>query len=462
MNGFFRRILFVPILAAFHFSATAATNGLVVHEWGTFTALQDETGRCLDGINTDDEPVPAFVHRLTQGRPLIQTTSEVPGFLFQGAPFAYPNVTLRLETPVIYFHPGENGSDPATVDVKVTFRGGLLTEYYPKPERAEPAVDFNQVRPVIGPSMEGALAWSGLKFEAGASGPVTDERVWLAPRAVNAADLKTTSGESERFLFYRGLGSGEALLKVVQETNRVVIKPSVPTEIKSDLRIPRLWLVDIQGGQVAFRAADGFTIARGTTNVSKTIPSQFKESDYSATNALKLRRALLAALQEDGLFEDEALALLETWKVSYFQSSGLRLFFIVPREWTDHVLPLEIPQAEKITRVMVGRIELVSPRQRQLLAEINKTSPREIQKAAIEMQSRIMKKFYPQNRQQDAKTLADIDLVYKGRRSLDSAGVEPVRVYKTYLELGRFRHTLVKNSTANAPGLAAFADAFHL
>ena len=78
------------------------------------------------------------------------------------------------------------------------------------------------------------------------------------------------------------------------------------------------------------------------------------------------------------------------------------------------------------------------------------------------MQSRIMKKFYPQNRQQDAQTLTNIDLVYKGRRSLESVGVEPVRVYKTYLELGRFRHTLVKNSTANAPGLAAFAEAFRL
>src|ERR1043166_6856700 len=35
---------------------------LVGHEWGTFTSLQDEEGRTLDGINTDDEPVPSFCH----------------------------------------------------------------------------------------------------------------------------------------------------------------------------------------------------------------------------------------------------------------------------------------------------------------------------------------------------------------------------------------------------------------
>jgi hypothetical protein len=37
-------------------------DGLIVHEWGTFTTLQDENGRELSGINVDDEPVPKFVH----------------------------------------------------------------------------------------------------------------------------------------------------------------------------------------------------------------------------------------------------------------------------------------------------------------------------------------------------------------------------------------------------------------
>jgi hypothetical protein len=34
---------------------------LVVHEWGTFTSLQDERGDALAGINIDDEPLPDFV-----------------------------------------------------------------------------------------------------------------------------------------------------------------------------------------------------------------------------------------------------------------------------------------------------------------------------------------------------------------------------------------------------------------
>ena len=48
-------------------SARASTDKLVIHEWGTFTSLQDEAGRSIGGINNDDEPLPKFVHDLLQG-----------------------------------------------------------------------------------------------------------------------------------------------------------------------------------------------------------------------------------------------------------------------------------------------------------------------------------------------------------------------------------------------------------
>jgi hypothetical protein len=41
--------------------ALAGEPQLKVHEWGTFTSLQDERGTAIGGINTDDEPVPLFV-----------------------------------------------------------------------------------------------------------------------------------------------------------------------------------------------------------------------------------------------------------------------------------------------------------------------------------------------------------------------------------------------------------------
>src|SRR5947208_1368633 len=105
--------------------AVAQPTPLLVHEWGTFTSLQDETGRAIGGINSDDEPVPRFVHNLN--RLLILKPDELPPVFYQGAPHCHPCVTMRLETPVIYFHLPKHASYPFWADVKVAWRGGWLT-----------------------------------------------------------------------------------------------------------------------------------------------------------------------------------------------------------------------------------------------------------------------------------------------------------------------------------------------
>ena len=64
-----------------------------------------------------------------------------------------------------------------------------------------------------------------------------------------------------------------------------------------------------------------------------------------------------------GLFADEADAMLNTWKASYFEKPGLRVFYIVPREWTDYFLPLELSVPADVTRVIVGRIDFAASRQ---------------------------------------------------------------------------------------------------
>ena len=83
-------------------SARQEPAALTVHEWGTFTSLQDENGRAMGGINTDDEPVPSFVHDVA-GMLLIKPT-EIPTTFSKGAVNCHPDVTMRLETPVLYFH----------------------------------------------------------------------------------------------------------------------------------------------------------------------------------------------------------------------------------------------------------------------------------------------------------------------------------------------------------------------
>jgi len=62
-----------------------------------------------------------------------------------------------------------------------------------------------------------------------------------------------------------------------------------------------------------------------------TVPTRFGQGEYSNANLDRLRGEMRVALKGDGLFADEAEALLNTWELSYFKSAGLRLFFLVPR-----------------------------------------------------------------------------------------------------------------------------------
>ena len=67
-----RRLLSLVIIVSY--LTRIASAELIVHEWGTFTSLHDEAGRTIDGINTDDEPLPPFVHNMLPGNtiPLSQ------------------------------------------------------------------------------------------------------------------------------------------------------------------------------------------------------------------------------------------------------------------------------------------------------------------------------------------------------------------------------------------------------
>ncbi len=71
-----------------------------------------------------------------------------------------------------------------------------------------------------------------------------------------------------------------------------------------------------------------------------------------------LGRDLEGMLVAQGLYQDEARAMVETWRGSWFEE-GSRLLYIVPPAFVDGVLPLTInPQT---VRVFVGRLEIVTP-----------------------------------------------------------------------------------------------------
>ena len=330
---------------------------LTVHEWGTFTSFQDEQGQTIPGINVDDEPVPMFVHRL--GDVPIFTTSTLPAKWSQGAPRCHPDVTLRLETPVMYFYPPA-GWKSKPFDVRATFVGGWLTEFYPS--AVAHGLDFPKT---IDAGAKSSLSWQGIRLDAQATQllPETTDGVWLAPRKVKSTVVREASGEeAEKYLFYRGVGHVDAPIVVREQAGLVEISLRPGEQVLT--RLPRLWLVDVAAdGGVRYQTID----PTGNSAQAKAFP----KAAPNAPGTLKALKAELAqALRSQGLFADEAAAMLETWRLSYFESEGLRVFFVLPQAWTDQRLPLSISTPADITRVMVGRVELVTPHQREALQKI--------------------------------------------------------------------------------------------
>jgi hypothetical protein len=246
----------------------SANNGqLIIHEWGTFTSLQNNRGNAIGGINSDDEPVPRFVHRLGH---LLLLGSEVPPSFCQGAPHCHPDVTMRLETPVIYFHPPAGKPLPNTFDVSATFKGGWLSEYYPN---AETDTNSNVFGP-LSSTTTSTLLWKDLQLAGDWKGPETSDHVWTAPRNVSAASVRTIAGESEKFLFYRGVAHIDAPLAVSQsaETREVLLRSQLAPELAGNpnLEVELLWLVHIRKhGQVAFRRLPSITLRAGDKTLTR-------------------------------------------------------------------------------------------------------------------------------------------------------------------------------------------------
>lgn len=227
--------------------------------------------------------------------------------------------------------------------MEVEFPGGWISEFYPAAAVTAPGLGEGRIRP----GETGRLSWKSLQLGGMANGPETTLPVWLIPREVDAPSVRTEGGETERYLFYRGVANIEAPVRIRREGE--LLKMSGKTRLA--------WLADFRGdGTAAFRRAES------------EMPAVF--SGHSRENLEKLRVEMRDELLREGLFPKEAEAMLNTWEDSYFRSRGLRLFYLVPRGWTDRHLPLKITPKAEVVRAMIGRIEVVTPAQRRSLESI--------------------------------------------------------------------------------------------
>ena len=325
-----------------------------LHEWGTFTSVSGSDGVLLPGLEAEEEALPGFVEShagMANGRSLFS----------KGWCRPLTNVTIKMETPVIYFY------TPAAfaAHVEVGFRGGSISQWYPRRSSGEkpPAhrVDARTFQTVGGEidfakRYDGSIAWDVNVAPAGddAAGRVFkpgETLNWLYPRQTDSAVVTTANGDSEKFLFYRGVGNFP-LPVVFTLPNDTTVR----VENKADTALKIGMVFNLNQDGTAWWEPLGGVPACG----AKTLHLDGKKGAANWHRALY--DAMAVQLTEAGLYRKEADAMLQTWWGSYFQKPGLRVFWVVPAKETEGILPLSVkPAPIAQVRVLVGRSELLTP-----------------------------------------------------------------------------------------------------
>jgi hypothetical protein len=286
----------------------------VVHEWGTFTSIAGADGRAVPWVpQSGRNDLPCFVER-------------TPGNLKLAAVG-----TVRMETPVLYFY------SPRALDasVHVAFPQGLVTEWYP-----------HATVPTPRGTVQGEISWPIVAIQPGAKESFPSEDApshYYAARQTDADPVRV-GAKPEKFLFYRGLGQFQPPLSAIARDDGSVAVRNLRSAPAGDL--------------VFFEnRAGAMTFATHRVAAASSVLPRPSLDDASGPPVAELKRILIA----NGLYAREAQAMLDTWKDSWFEE-GARLLYIVSREDVDAIVPLAIsPAPRTLTRVFVGRIELMTP-----------------------------------------------------------------------------------------------------
>ena len=361
---------------------------LTAHEWGTFTSIAGKSGEAVEWSTLNGSAdLPSFVEHINSA------------FFKAGL-----RGTVRMETPVLYFYsPRETA-----VSVKAVFAKGLMTEWYPRASHVEP--DPKKVpgmRDLQRRSASGSIAWDSVivspnlapSFPRGSLPGDGEDNQYYAARETSAAPLlvKTSAGDQqEKFLFYRGVSSSSIPISAtVSSQGQWQIRNRAQQEI------PSVILFERRGGKVGYRL--GGAVAGEMT---------LDPPELTATMD-SLDRDLEDVLTSQGLYPDEAHAMIETWRQSWFEE-GSRLFYIVPGDFLNTILPLTInPAPAQTVRVFVGRLEVITAATTQAVGKILATHDI----VGLQKYSRflepILKEMKAANPAQAGQIDRDLDLTYR-------------------------------------------------
>jgi len=334
----------------------SAKANYVAHEWGTFTSMVGQNGIVLEGLQREEEALPGFVHDLLRiEESAMATDTKLPA----------SRVTQKMETPVLYFH----ADAPLRVRVDVSYRGGLMTQFFPLPSTITPPLAAARAQRIDMSKIDWSwLTWDVDVIPRSAGAPpeipiVAADHPWTWARQVDSAYVRTrpenaaTRVEAEHYIFYRGLGRTQPNVEVRAETGGVV-------EVQHGLDGEIPFLAVLEMGERGGRFVTANRFAAGSVK-EFALGAVAIDANHDAVSR-RLGAAVQQALEATGLHQDEARAMVATWSRSWFRTNGTRVIYVLPRVTVDEMLPLWLsPPPRELVRTLVGRIECITPEEQQ-------------------------------------------------------------------------------------------------
>jgi hypothetical protein len=316
--------------------------GLEVHEWGVF-AVHDDLELANADMRAEWAALPKFVFGQTVGR---------------GLPTNQPRYKV-VKKPVIFFHTDQ----PLALEVRVDFSGGMPAVWWPRTVSPSQQLDgcpgeAKKNEPFRHLEWHVQLKEPPKGQKSNAQPLAVGKGHWIETlRAVKADDVftKTNDGglgdydrkglpdflyERERFIYYDGLVPIGKRVGVTVEKDKVFVNSRVKHAVFDVTVMDR-------------RTPDHIRVARldKLEAGAKTTDLEFTDVDVKEWHEVALV-TLTKQLKDAGLFEDEAKSLADVWKKDFFQADGLTLFFRLPQEEYEKLLPMKLkPRPEKLVRV---------------------------------------------------------------------------------------------------------------
>lgn len=330
---------------------------LVAHEWGTFTSVVASDGTYLPGLHHEGVTLPAFVHEFDYAG--VAETSNLP---YGGRTYLPERVTQKLETPVIYFYSDRDRE----VSVDVEFPDGYITKWYPDAVSYSPRRygDCAECGRRFGDDgrldrlADGQMEWDVSVTHDDRSEAMVDvpsDDIWAPSRRVPRAAFVEHGGETDKFVFYRGVGRFEPPFRV--EAASTAAGPEFTFHNQSDEAVEDVYLMHVEDDSGQLVRIESMEAGASVSHVLTAEELPLEEFVDEAKDEVE------DGLIETGLTEAESEAMVETWAQSYFRATGYRVLYTVPRAWTDRLLPIDIsPTPDELVRTLVGRVEVMTPR----------------------------------------------------------------------------------------------------